>query len=805
MERYKIMLRKGSKKDFCPDCKRLSFKPYVWADTGEVINPNLGHCDHENSCGHSDKPQVVWDYIKGENIDVLQHKEIEIKQLPTYTFPTDVLERLSKNPLTDKLTTGIRTKFGKRADEVFKEYSIVNIGAEKFHRTETTKGKSDMEANEQYRERGFDGFTGFVYLDKSDKCRGVKVMQYNKDLHRAKYKNGNGIVDWLHKWNDSTDKTMINEDTNEFHECYFGENLLKHGKYKAVGIVESEKTALIGRICCPDILFVAVGGIGKVKYDKLADLELQREKVIFYPDATKEAENEPKNKPKSWGQFVADWQKLAPNWQISKMATENLKNGQDIADILLENPEFADQLNAEAESFSVVEVTATEQPTQGEPSSNNGKPKKKDSFLLAMDWLNERYDIQFDTLRQIPQFKPKDSDKWEDLTDDKASAFYSTLIKADCKISKNQIFDLFANDEVPRIHPIKVYFEGLQPYTENETDYITQLFSNIEDIKDSKTKLMLCKKFFVSIVKTLFDEDFNPQTMLVFRGAPNSGKTTFARNLCPKPLRGKYFCETPPQNPKDLLIALAENLFVFFDELEQYCKADISTMKGLITKGQIKERKSYGHFALAQKRIATMMGACNDAQFLRDITGDRKYLVLEASRINFDYNKIDITDCYRQALYLMKSDFVCTPSPDEVQNIIAENEQYRIHESEEDLIWRYFDIPTEAETKHPNKSKSIQALTAVDILDFLVWGQTGIRIGQRQTSKLLANKGFPSKRTAKNIVYFVKCKPEYWERFKQFLKEKRLNGFAPDEYSTTNEVPTAFDADDIAVTNQYRS
>ena len=798
MGKYKIMLYKGSKKYFCPDCGRKSFHPYIWADTGEVINPNLGHCDHDNSCGHSDKLQAVLGYVKSGNIDDSQHKEIEVKDLPTYVFPTDVLERLSQNPLTDNFTTGIRNIFGSRADEVFKEYSVVNTGAEKFHRTETQQGKNTNEANDIYKDRVFNGFVGFVYLDKSDRCRGVKMMQYNKDLHRAKYKNGNGIVDWLHKWNDTTSKTLINEDTNEFHECYYGENLLKQGNYKVVGIVESEKTALIGRICCPDTLFIAVGGIGKVKYDKLADLGLQREKVIFYADAPKEAEKPPKNKPKTWGQFVDEWQKLAPNWHISEIAERTLKNGQDIADILLGNPKFADELKAEAESFSVVEVTTTEQTTQGKTSSK----EKKDKFLLAWDWLSERYDLQFDTMRQMPQYKLKGKNEWIDLIDSEVSAFYSKFVKNNCKITKNQIYDLFAFDEIKRIHPIKDYFDGLQPYTESEPDYINELFRCIMDIKDNEEKLLLCKKFFVGIVKTVYDDKFAPQMMLILRGVRNSGKTYFVRYLCPDELMSKYFCETAPDNNNDLNLSLTENLFVFFDELQNFCKPEVSEMKALITVSIVKRRRAYGRFTPSLYRIATMVGACNDAQFLRDQTGDRKYLVIEANKFDYEYSKISINDCYRQAIYLMKSDFDCRPTSEEVASIVADNEQYRIKDTEEDLIDRYFYPPKDENDQQSYKVK------ATDILQFLTNNVgAGIRLNKNNIGKAMQtpNRKFIKKRGKDTSYWLVNVREQFKDNWECFLHSIYNDDTYRNKMAQPEPIRISFDADYNSNHNTYQN
>ena len=53
MKDYKWILRKGSRKDRCPQCGKLRFVPYVLAaDPTVKAGPEYGRCDREQSCGY---------------------------------------------------------------------------------------------------------------------------------------------------------------------------------------------------------------------------------------------------------------------------------------------------------------------------------------------------------------------------------------------------------------------------------------------------------------------------------------------------------------------------------------------------------------------------------------------------------------------------------------------------------------------------------------------------------------------------------------------------------------------------------
>jgi hypothetical protein len=81
----------------------------------------------------------------------------------------------------------------------------------------------------------------FGRLIAKNNIRAGKMMQYDAGSgHRIK--NGNGI-DWVHS---IMKKRGLLPDTFNMVQCLFGEHLLTRYPDKAVAVVESEKSALIG-------------------------------------------------------------------------------------------------------------------------------------------------------------------------------------------------------------------------------------------------------------------------------------------------------------------------------------------------------------------------------------------------------------------------------------------------------------------------------------------------------------------------------------------------------------------------------
>jgi hypothetical protein len=121
------------------------------------------------------------------------------------------------------------------------------------------------------------GANVFWYIDNCQKVRGGKIMLYNASTGKRK-----DFFSWTHSRLKLTDFNLK--------RCFFGEHLLKSNPLKNIGIVESEKTAIISSLIFPDMIWLASGG--KNGLDPYKFESLRNRTVFLFPDLTKPADKE---------------------------------------------------------------------------------------------------------------------------------------------------------------------------------------------------------------------------------------------------------------------------------------------------------------------------------------------------------------------------------------------------------------------------------------------------------------------------------------------------------------------------------
>jgi hypothetical protein len=121
------------------------------------------------------------------------------------------------------------------------------------------------------------GANVFWYIDNCQKVRGGKIMLYDPSIGKRK-----DFFSWTHSRLKLTDFNLK--------RCFFGDHLLKSNPLKNIGIVESEKTAIISSLIFPDMIWLASGG--KNGLDPYKFESLKNRTVFLFPDLTKPADKE---------------------------------------------------------------------------------------------------------------------------------------------------------------------------------------------------------------------------------------------------------------------------------------------------------------------------------------------------------------------------------------------------------------------------------------------------------------------------------------------------------------------------------
>lgn len=155
-------------------------------------------------------------------------------------------------------------------------------------------------------------------------------LGYGADGHRNRFFNPISIPREL-----STIGLLPKEYTIK--QTLFGEHLIRLPQYagKTIGIVESEKTAIICSLFLPSLLWLATGSMGNVQTERME--VVKNRLVIFYPDT--DPDSLAFNK---WRQRADELNHLGWQIQVSdyleKVATPEQRQMKiDIADLLIDN------------------------------------------------------------------------------------------------------------------------------------------------------------------------------------------------------------------------------------------------------------------------------------------------------------------------------------------------------------------------------------------------------------------------------------------------------------------------------------
>lgn len=318
--RYQLQIYKGtSTRHTCPQCRHKGeFVLYIDTKTGQPLHPSVGRCERRSKCGYEYKPHEFFrdnpsakpkDDWKPAYVKPISQSVPEINYLPSSLLVTDThRDRNNLFRFMDK-------EFGKaEANHVFDAYRV---------------GTSRHWKNN-------DGLaTIFPQIDDKGRLCQLKVMAYNPFTGKRMKKQ-----DQAELWSDKAQKyipdirpmdkiwfagkTLLRNYEANLQQTFFGCHLIKASSQ--IGIVESEKSALICSILMPEITWIATGGCNGCKWTESAVFQpLSGKRVVLYPDAGMLAK---------WEEKAVILRNNGIDATVSR-ACEGLLDNWDIADVLL--------------------------------------------------------------------------------------------------------------------------------------------------------------------------------------------------------------------------------------------------------------------------------------------------------------------------------------------------------------------------------------------------------------------------------------------------------------------------------------
>jgi len=157
------------------------------------------------------------------------------------------------------------------------------------------------------------------------------------------------------------------------------------------------------------------------------------------------------------------------------------------------------------------------------------------------------------------------------------------------------------------------------------------------------------RKWLIQAVAAVYLLDgLSAAGMLVLAGPQGIGKTMLIRLLAS--VVADSFLEGATLDPsnKDSVMTIASHWIVELGELDAtFRKSDLAQLKAFITKSLDKLRRPFAKKDSELPRRTVMAGTVNDAEFLYDTTGNRRFWVIQADAIHID-RSIDIQQLWAE-------------------------------------------------------------------------------------------------------------------------------------------------------------
>lgn len=138
------------------------------------------------------------------------------------------------------------------------------------------------------------------------------------------------------------------------------------------------------------------------------------------------------------------------------------------------------------------------------------------------------------------------------------------------------------------------------------------------------------KRWLIAAVRRAYDPGCKVDTTLVLQGSQGIGKSDFVTALF-----GEWYRDQMPDlsNNRDASHALEGFWAVEFGELDKMLRVDARTVKDFLTR-RIDNYRAFGTGEkIARKRSTVFIGTTNEDDFLRDSTGERRFLPIAVKRV----------------------------------------------------------------------------------------------------------------------------------------------------------------------------
>lgn len=248
--------------------------------------------------------------------------------------------------------------------------------------------------------------------------------------------------------------------------------------------------------------------------------------------------------------------------------------------------------------------------------------------------------------------RDEENESWAD-TDDAGLRHYMEKIydiKGKLKIEDGWALAIKEN----QFHPVRDYLNSLEWDGIKRVD---TLFIDYFGADDSKYVREVTRKTLVGAVARIIKPSIKHDTVLVLVGSQGCGKSEIVKRL------GKEWSSDSitTMAGKEAYEQLQGFWIIELPELAVMKKAEVETIKRFITKSMDSYRAAYGHHTETHQRQCIFFGTTNEYNFLKDATGERRFLPVDVNpekatkNVFTDFKGEEIDQVWAEAVNLFKA------------------------------------------------------------------------------------------------------------------------------------------------------
>lgn len=184
--------------------------------------------------------------------------------------------------------------------------------------------------------------------------------------------------------------------------------------------------------------------------------------------------------------------------------------------------------------------------------------------------------------------------------------------------------------QAPKYHPIREWLESL---TWDGASRIAGLAEKI-GAPDRAIFGRYLECFFLGAVARAMDPGCKVDTALILQGPQGARKSTFFQSLVPH--EAWFSDDMGGLDSKDASMAVGRAWIIEWAELESVRRSATGSVKAFLTRRVDRFRPPYGRELIDVPRSSVIVGTTNEDQFLQDMSGNRRYMVIPVGTIDID-------------------------------------------------------------------------------------------------------------------------------------------------------------------------